>query len=66
MKMLKDKGVTSMELPLIEHADAEDRPRLGEVIKTQTFEWIVLTSPEAARVFLEGWREGGMPKVRII
>ncbi|XVE55938.1 hypothetical protein DITRI_Ditri03aG0197300 [Diplodiscus trichospermus] len=30
-----------------------------------TFDWIVITSPEAGSVFLEAWKEAGTPSVRI-
>ncbi|CAN1776613.1 Uroporphyrinogen-III synthase, chloroplastic [Linum perenne] len=30
-----------------------------------TFDWIVITSPEAGSVFLEAWKEAGTPNVKI-
>lgn len=29
------------------------------------FDWVCITSPEAASVFLEGWRAAGRPPVRL-
>ena len=29
------------------------------------FDWVCITSPEAANVFLEGWRQAGRPTVRL-
>ncbi|KAH7426409.1 hypothetical protein KP509_10G001000 [Ceratopteris richardii] len=29
------------------------------------FDWIVITSPEAASVFLDGWRKAGFPEARL-
>lgn len=29
------------------------------------FDWVCITSPEAASVFIEGWRAAGRPAVRL-
>eukprot|EP00850_Spirogloea_muscicola_P004152 SM000017S02892 [mRNA] locus=s17:884584:887160:- [translate_table: standard] len=63
--MAAAKGVQCLELPLIKHAEGPDLQRLGETLRDVEFEWIVLTSPEAASDFLNGWREGGSPSVRL-
>jgi uroporphyrinogen-III synthase len=31
----------------------------------QDFDWVCITSPESASVFLEGWRAAGRPPVRV-
>ena len=39
---------------------------LPEVLKEpKGFQWILVTSPEAAKTFLEGWEEAGRPKIRL-
>ncbi|KAJ8628702.1 hypothetical protein MRB53_022025 [Persea americana] len=41
-------GVPCLELPLIEHIKGPDRNRLSTVLSDTAFDWIVITSPEAA------------------
>lgn len=45
-----EEPTTIVELPCIAHADGEDLPRLEETLRQRTFDYIVVTSPEAARV----------------
>ncbi|KAG0610787.1 hypothetical protein M758_7G091300 [Ceratodon purpureus] len=65
MKALEKRGVQCLELPLIEHRDGPDLPRLVQTLREVEFEWIIITSPEAASVFLGAWKEADCPKVRI-
>lgn len=65
MKALAKRGIRCLELPLIEHRDGPDLLKLVQTLREGKFEWIVVTSPEAATVFLRSWREAGRPKVRI-
>ncbi|CAI5998614.1 unnamed protein product [Closterium sp. NIES-65] len=65
MKALSARGVSVMELPLIQHSDGSDTHRLPAVLQEEEFEWIVVTSPEAASVFLTGWRAAGSPALRL-
>ncbi|KAK9867064.1 hypothetical protein WJX84_009554 [Apatococcus fuscideae] len=51
-------------MPLIFSANGPDKQSLPEELKL-IWNWIVLTSPEAAAVFLEGWQQAGRPQVRI-
>ena len=39
----------------------------AQVLREQaaSFDWVCITSPEAASVFLEGWRAAGRPAVRL-
>lgn len=62
---LEKLGVSCMELPLIEHAPGPDRDRLPGLLKAGGFDWVAITSPEAAAVYLEGWRAAGSPAVRV-
>lgn len=52
------------ELPLIESRDGPDKARLPGELKKE-YDWIVITSPEAAKVFLEAWRAAGQPMHRL-
>ncbi|KAG2437462.1 hypothetical protein HXX76_006112 [Chlamydomonas incerta] len=64
---LTAKGYTCLELPLIEHADGPDRALLPALLRAaaEEYEWVTITSPEAASVFLEGWAAAGKPKLRV-
>ena len=63
MKALQQRGVTVMELPLVETAPGPDQERLPGDLEGSSFDWVVLTSPEAARVFVDGWQLAGRPGV---
>ncbi|CAM6092923.1 unnamed protein product [Calypogeia fissa] len=65
IKALGAKGVQCLELPLIEHSAGPDLDKLSHTLRDVEFEWIVVTSPEGATVFLEGWRDAGCPTVRV-
>ncbi|CAL4998608.1 unnamed protein product [Urochloa decumbens] len=62
---LEKHNIQSLELPLIEHVDGPDTDRLPDVLRNDKFDWIIITSPEAAAVFLKGWKAAGSPKVRV-
>ena len=63
MKALQQRGVTVMELPLVETAAGPDQESLPGHLEGSSFDWVVLTSPEAARVFVDGWQLAGRPGV---
>ncbi|KAJ7533367.1 hypothetical protein O6H91_13G045400 [Diphasiastrum complanatum] len=65
MKALEARGIYSLELPLIEHKLGTDFERLPLLLNENKFHWIAVTSPEAASVFLQGWKTAGHPKVKI-
>mmetsp|Transcript_11037 Transcript_11037/g.22005 ORF Transcript_11037/g.22005 Transcript_11037/m.22005 type:complete len:292 (-) Transcript_11037:36-911(-) len=57
---LRRRGIRTQELPCISFADGPDRVRLVENLgHSEEWAWIVITSPESADVFLDGWREAG-------
>lgn len=62
---LEARGISCLELPLIEHAPGPDRDKLPGLLAAGGFDWVAITSPEAAAVFLEGWRAAGSPDVRV-
>jgi uroporphyrinogen-III synthase len=47
--------VELVELPCIAHADGPDFERLGSVLVSQPWNYVVITSPEAARVLASAW-----------
>ncbi|CAN1273902.1 Uroporphyrinogen-III synthase, chloroplastic [Linum perenne] len=63
---LAKNGINFLELPLIQHTEGPDSGRFSSVLRADvTFDWIVITSPEAGSVFLEAWKEAGTPNVKI-
>ncbi|KAL4281386.1 hypothetical protein GQ457_03G039320 [Hibiscus cannabinus] len=62
---LAEHGINCLELPLVQHTQGPDLDRLASVLSEITFDWIVITSPEAGSVFLEAWKAAGTPSVRI-
>lgn len=64
-KVLESRGITCLEMPLIETAPGPDRAKLHNALQHQQFDWICITSPEAASVFAEGWKEARKPPVRV-
>ncbi|XP_066388617.1 uroporphyrinogen-III synthase, chloroplastic-like [Miscanthus floridulus] len=62
---LEKHNIHSLELPLIKHVEGPDTDRLSDVLRNDKFDWITITSPEAAAVFLKGWKAAGSPKVRV-
>lgn len=65
VKALEQHNISCVELPLIEHAAGPDKERLPGMLQAGGFDWVAITSPEAATVFLEGWRAAGSPEVRL-
>ncbi|EOA31131.1 hypothetical protein CARUB_v10014293mg [Capsella rubella] len=65
IKALEKHGISSLELPLIKHALGPDFDRLASVLTDKSFDWIIITSPEAGSVFLEAWKAASSPKVQI-
>ncbi|XP_058097052.1 uroporphyrinogen-III synthase, chloroplastic [Magnolia sinica] len=62
---LAKHGIPCLEFPLIEHTQGPDLNRLSIVLSDSTFDWIVITSPEAGSVFLDAWKAAGTPNVRV-
>ncbi|KAJ3702572.1 hypothetical protein LUZ61_006277 [Rhynchospora tenuis] len=62
---LAKRDISCLELPLITHVHGPDADRLSHVLCSDSFDWIIITSPEAGSVFLEAWKAAGNPRVRI-
>ncbi|KAJ9166193.1 hypothetical protein P3X46_020975 [Hevea brasiliensis] len=65
IKALAKHGISCLELPLIQHIQGPDLDRLSSVLSNTSFDWIVITSPEAGSVFLEAWKAAGTPNVKV-
>ena len=57
-------GVASLEVPLIEFGDAKDTKRLPEALRDEVWDWVVVTSPEAAKVLVTAWWTAGRKPLR--
>ncbi|KAL3617940.1 hypothetical protein CASFOL_038261 [Castilleja foliolosa] len=62
---LANRGINSLELPLIQHTRLPDLDKLSSLLSSTSFDWIIITSPEAGLVFLEAWKGAETPKVRV-
>ncbi|KAI7737499.1 hypothetical protein M8C21_020984 [Ambrosia artemisiifolia] len=63
---LAKHGIDSLELPLIQHTQLPDLEKLVSLLSAATsFDWIIITSPEAALVFLHAWKAAGTPCVKV-
>ncbi|CAM9412619.1 unnamed protein product [Ectocarpus fasciculatus] len=60
-KLLTDAGISSVEVPCIAHQDGPDLPLLPAALADPGLAYVVVTSPEAAKVFLAGWAKAGVP-----
>jgi uroporphyrinogen-III synthase len=52
------------EIPCIEHADGPDTEMLVPTLTSKQFDYIAITSPEAAKVFASAWVEAGRPEIK--
>ncbi|KAK1263053.1 hypothetical protein QJS04_geneDACA017451 [Acorus gramineus] len=65
IKALAKHDINCLEVPLIKHSEGPDLNKLSTVLTDTKFDWIVITSPEAALVFLTAWKAAGTPEVQI-
>lgn len=63
MRALQQRGISVLEMPLVETTPGPDRDSLPMVLQQGGIDWVVVTSPEAAAVFLRGWESAGRPQV---
>ena len=50
-----DESVRLVELPCIAHADGPDLDRLPSILRNKHFDYVAVTSPEAAKVLSTAW-----------
>lgn len=60
---LAANGIETLELPLVETRAGPDQATLASALRNEQFEWITITSPEAASVFMKAWTQAGSPSV---
>jgi uroporphyrinogen-III synthase len=53
------------QVPCIAFADGPDTAQLPITLKSSSFDYVIITSPEAAKVFIAGWTVAGKPAVSI-
>jgi hypothetical protein len=49
---------------ILHHLMDACRHLLPKALKSSAYDWVAISSPEAATVFLEAWNEAGKPNVR--
>ncbi|KAL8250672.1 hypothetical protein R6Q59_034365 [Mikania micrantha] len=62
---LAKHGIESLELPLIQNTQLPELDKLVSLLSATSFDWIIITSPEAALVFLQAWKAAGTPSVKV-
>ena len=62
---LAQRGVLTLELPMVRTEPGEERAALPRALALTEWEWVVVTSPEAASVFVDGWAVAGKPPTRV-
>ncbi|CAM9204715.1 unnamed protein product [Ascophyllum nodosum] len=62
---LEEAGVSCVEIPCIRHQDGPDLPLLPTALEDRDLAYVVITSPEAAKVFISGWKGAGQPAVPV-
>jgi uroporphyrinogen-III synthase len=63
---LAAKGYATLEMPLVRSGPAADTAALPAALSGGgPWAWVVVTSPEAAAVFLAAWRAAGRPPLRV-
>jgi uroporphyrinogen-III synthase len=63
--LLEKRGFQTAEIPCIAFEEGPDAPALPEALGKEQWEYVVITSPEAAGVFLEGWEAAGKPSLTV-
>ena len=54
------------EIPCIEHSDGPDIAKLAPTISSTRFDYVAITSPEAAKVFASAWNDAGRPELGVV
>ena len=54
------------EIPCIEHADGPDIDELIPTLSSKCFDYVAITSPEAAKVFASAWIDAGRPEIGVV
>ena len=60
-QLLAAEGIATFELPMVRTVDGRDAARLPQTLQEQAFDWVVVTSPESARVLAQAWRQCSAP-----
>jgi len=62
---LREAGFEPVSVPVVAYKKLEDGYEALQTALTEPWDWVVLTSPEAARYFLGAWYLVGAPEVRV-
>lgn len=63
--LLEARGISCLEMPLVETSVGPERHLLKDALQNEEFEWVCVTSPEAALVLMEEWIAAGQPNIRV-
>ncbi len=66
MQALQKRGIRVLEMPLVDTIPGPDLDHLPAALQQGNFDWVVITSPEAASVFLRAWEKAHRPQVQFI
>ncbi|EJK58843.1 hypothetical protein THAOC_20998 [Thalassiosira oceanica] len=61
-----EPSIQTLELPCIAHAAGPDTDKLPSTLSSKQFDYIAITSPEAAKVFASAWKEAGQPQLGVV
>lgn len=64
-RRLAVRSISTLELPLVETGEGPDRDELQRLLQRDEFDYIIITSPESASVFLTVWLAAGQPEVKV-
>ncbi len=62
---LRAVGLEPVSVPVLAYEKLEEGYEALEIALTEPWDWVVITSPEAARYFIGAWYLAGAPEVRI-
>ena len=64
-EMLCSAGLTTCEVPCIKFGAGPERGALAPALHERRWQYVLITSPQAAKVFCSEWRNAGCPSVDV-
>eukprot|EP00472_Partenskyella_glossopodia_P002160 CAMPEP_0197526758 /NCGR_PEP_ID=MMETSP1318-20131121/19247_1 /TAXON_ID=552666 /ORGANISM="Partenskyella glossopodia, Strain RCC365" /LENGTH=273 /DNA_ID=CAMNT_0043081079 /DNA_START=38 /DNA_END=859 /DNA_ORIENTATION=+ len=64
-KRLEERGVRVVELPCIMAQELGGAKELPKLLKDEEWEWVVVTSPEGAKIIAQAWSSAGSPPLSV-
>eukprot|EP00611_Tribonema_gayanum_P006267 TRINITY_DN15563_c0_g1_i1.p1 TRINITY_DN15563_c0_g1~~TRINITY_DN15563_c0_g1_i1.p1 ORF type:complete len:300 (-),score=79.70 TRINITY_DN15563_c0_g1_i1:162-932(-) len=63
--LLAAKGIDCVEVPCIAFTDGPDSAQLPQHLASGAYDYVIVTSPESAKVFLQAWDAAERPNVSV-